>query len=78
MNWQNYITTDAEILAGKPTVNGTRLSVDFILSLLEEGWTEDQLFENYPRLTHEALRAVFAYVREMVSDIGLGALGTPA
>jgi len=30
INWQEYIHSDAEILLGKPTVKGTRLSVEFL------------------------------------------------
>ncbi len=61
MNWQKYIHSDPDVLLGKPTVIGTRLAVDFILELLANGWTEEQLYESYPRLTPEALRAIFAY-----------------
>ncbi len=48
MKWQDYITSDPEILAGKPIVKGTRLSVKFILNLLAEGWSVEQILENYP------------------------------
>jgi len=58
MNWQEYIHSDSEILLGKPTVKGTRLSVEFLLGLFAAGWTQQQVFDNYPTLTSEALRAV--------------------
>lgn len=45
-------------------VKGTRLSADFILGLFSEGWTERQILENYPTLTHESLLAVFAFASE--------------
>lgn len=61
MNWRDRIHSDPEILSGKPVVKGTRLSVDFILSLFAAGWTEDQVLENYPILTREDLQAVFAF-----------------
>ncbi len=62
MNWQNYIHSDPKILVGKPTIKNTRLSVDFILGLFAEGWTEQQILENYPTLTPDALKALFAFV----------------
>ncbi len=64
MNWQNKIVSDKDVLLGKPTIKGTRLSVEFVIERLASGWTHDQLLENYPRLSREDLQAVFAYVLE--------------
>lgn len=61
MNWQPYIHSDPNILVGKPVVKGTRLAVDFILSLFAVGWTQEQVLESYPTLTPESLRAVLVY-----------------
>ena len=74
MNWQEYIASDKEILLGKPTIKGTRISVDFIISLLAQGWTEQKILENYPRLTEDSLKAVFAYLYDCIQD---GLLYTP-
>ena len=68
MNWREYIVADPAVLAGKPTIKGTRISVEFIIERLADGWTESQLLENYPRLTAQHLQAVFAYVRECIED----------
>ena len=68
MSWKKFIHTDPKILLGKPVVKGTRLAVDFILGLFAEGWTEQQILENYPTLTHESLRAVFAFSAECMRD----------
>ncbi len=35
MNWQNKIVSDKDILLGKPTIKGTRLSIEFILERLD-------------------------------------------
>jgi uncharacterized protein (DUF433 family) len=43
MDWQKYIHSDSPILLGKPTVKGTRLSVEFLLGLFAAGWTEQQM-----------------------------------
>ena len=48
MNWQDHIVSDADTLFGKPRIKGTRIGVDFVLELLESGWSEAQLLENYP------------------------------
>jgi uncharacterized protein (DUF433 family) len=68
MDWRTYIHSDPEILLGKPAIKGTRLAVDFILGLLAAGWTEQQVLENYPTLTPEALRAVFAFATDCMRD----------
>jgi uncharacterized protein (DUF433 family) len=68
VTWTDHITADPAIQGGKPVVKGTRLAVDFLLGLLAEGWTREQLRANYPQLTDEALRAVFAYAAEALHD----------
>ncbi len=68
MKWQEYITSDPKILAGKPIIKGTRLSVEFILNLLAEGWSIEEILENYPTLTLESLKAVFAFVAECMRE----------
>ena len=75
MNWQDYLVSDSEILLGKPTIKGTRISVEHILGLLAQGWNEKQILDNYPRLTKESLQAVFLYIQECLND---GLLFTPS
>lgn len=67
MEWQLYIHSDPSILVGKPVVKGTRLAVDFLMQLKANGWKEDDILANYPSLTPEALRAVFAYAAECIA-----------
>ncbi len=61
-NWKEHIVSDKDVLLGKPCVKGTRLSVEFLLKLLANEWSEEQILRNYPRLTKASLSAVFAYV----------------
>lgn len=68
MNWKDYITSDKQILLGKPAIRGTRISVEHIIGLLAQGWSESQILENYPRVTKEALQAVFSYIQECMQD----------
>lgn len=68
MEWREHIHSDLEILSGKPVLKGTRLSVDFLLELLANGWSEEQLFDSYPNLTRDSLRAVFAFAAESTRD----------
>jgi len=76
MDWQPYIHSEPGILLGKPVVKGTRLAVDFLLRLFAAGWTEQQVLDNYPTLTPEALRAVFAFAAECMREEALYVLPT--
>ena len=49
-------------------IKGTRLSVEFILSLFAEGWSREQLSSNYPEVSDAVLRAMFAYAVEAMHD----------
>ncbi|MCL4844496.1 MAG: DUF433 domain-containing protein [Bryobacteraceae bacterium] len=57
MPWTDRIVADPAILAGKPVVRGTRLSVELILELLAAGESEQSIIENYPGLTREDILA---------------------
>jgi len=62
------ITLDPKVLAGKPVVCGTRLSVEFIIGLLADGWKEADILANYPGVTHEDIIACLAYARDTLSS----------
>ena len=66
MNWQEYIVSDKQVLMGKPSIKGTRISVELILELLASGWTEKQILDSYPSVSEDSLRAVFAYLRACI------------
>jgi len=61
MGWRQRIELNPEVLAGKPVVKGTRLAVEFIVDLLAQGWTEDEILENYPTLKREDIKACLQY-----------------
>ena len=63
---QDRIILDPNVLTGKPVVKGTRLSVDFLLGLLAQGWPEAEILRNYPGLVREDLLACWAYAAEIV------------
>jgi uncharacterized protein (DUF433 family) len=61
------IALDPRVLVGKPVIRGTRLSVEFVIGLLADGWTEAEILANYPGITHEDVIACLAYARDMLS-----------
>jgi uncharacterized protein (DUF433 family) len=62
------IVLDPAVLAGKPVIRGTRLSVDFVISLMAEGWTAGDILHNYPGLTREDIAACLAYARDVLKS----------
>lgn len=68
MDWRERIVTNPDILVGKPSVKGTRLSVELILGWLAQGWTIEVLLENYPTLTREDVLAALAFAADMMHD----------
>jgi uncharacterized protein (DUF433 family) len=71
IDWREFVHSDPEILVGKPVVRGTRLSIEFILGLFAEGWSEKQVLDNYPILNKEKLQAVFAFATDCLREEAL-------
>jgi uncharacterized protein (DUF433 family) len=54
---QDHIVPDPAVLAGKPVIRGTRLSVEFIIGLMADGWSEADILANYPALSRADIAA---------------------
>ena len=67
-DWKTRITVNPEILAGKPIIKGTRISVEHILDLLANGWTIEAILENYPHLKRKDITAVLKYATEILKE----------
>jgi uncharacterized protein (DUF433 family) len=61
MSWADRIILNPEVLVGKPTIRGTRLSVEFILELLAAGKSESEILGSYPGLSRDEILACLAY-----------------
>ena len=61
MNAVSRIVLDPAILAGKPVIRGTRISVDLVLELLASGWQETMILKEYPGLGHDDILACIRY-----------------
>jgi uncharacterized protein (DUF433 family) len=68
MDWRDKIDLNPSVLAGKPVVRGSRLSVDFILGLMGQGWSEIDVLRNYPGITHEDIAACLQYASEILQS----------
>lgn len=61
MNWQERISIDPAVLTGKPVIKGTRIAVAFVIEVLAQGWSVQDILANYPGLTGDDIRACLAY-----------------
>ena len=55
------IILNPKVMAGKPVIKGTRLTVEYILNLLAHGATTEEILEEYQGLKPEDIRACFLY-----------------
>ncbi|MGH7094534.1 MAG: DUF433 domain-containing protein [Stellaceae bacterium] len=62
------IVLDLAVMAGKPVIRGTRLSVEFVIGLLADGWSEADIAKNYPGITHADVMACLAYARDALGS----------
>ena len=70
MDWRDRVVCNPEILVGKPTIKGTRISVELILGWLANGWTFEQVLESYPHITRDDIQAALAFAAERLHKGG--------
>lgn len=70
MNWEPCIEINPEVLVGKPVIKGTRLAVEFVVELLANGWSRDQIVGNYPDITNEDINVCLAYAADTIAPTG--------
>ena len=58
------IQSHPDIMAGKPVVRDTRITVEHILRKLGEGLTAEQLLADHPRLCLEDIHAAERFASE--------------
>jgi len=66
MEWRDRIVVDPGVLVGKPVLKGTRLAVEFVIDLLANGWTHDQIRDNYAGVTDDDIRACLEYAKDVL------------
>ncbi len=65
----NRITTDPQVMGGKPCIRGMRVTVGTLISLMASGHSNDQILKAYPYLQEEDLREALAYAAWRVEEI---------
>lgn len=62
------ITTDPDILGGKPIIRGRRLAVEHILGMLGAGDDFETILEGYPWLERADIQASLVYARRHIGN----------
>ena len=65
MNDRNWIVADKDHLGGKPRVRDTRISITFLLECLASGMSVNEIVDEYPTLTEDAIRGA---LRELAQE----------
>ncbi|MGK7904991.1 MAG: DUF433 domain-containing protein [Hormoscilla sp.] len=60
-NWGSRITTDPQIMSGRPCIRGMRITVSLVLSLVASEMTTSEILEAYPYLEAEDIKASLQY-----------------
>jgi uncharacterized protein (DUF433 family) len=71
------IVSDPDIMMGKPTIKGTRITVELILEELGEGLSVEDVLRAHPHLTKEQVLAVLRFAADYMrnEDIAFGRPG---
>ena len=72
------VTARPDVFGGKPIVRDMRISVEFILSLLSQGATQEEVLDDYPELEPEDIRACIAYAHTVIAGDTLAPVSVAA
>ena len=76
MSWQERISIDRGVLAGKPVIKGTRIAVELVIDLLGRGYSQEQIGEQYDHITPADIQACLAYAADVLRGERVYALPT--
>ena len=61
---KKYINIDKEILGGTPVIAGTRIPIERIYELIKQGYSVEDLQNNYSWVDKKKIQLVIAYLME--------------
>ncbi|HEY6170844.1 MAG TPA: DUF433 domain-containing protein [Candidatus Kapabacteria bacterium] len=68
LDYTQHITSNPNVMLGKPCIKGTRITVELILSKLGQGATTQLLIEDYPNLSPIQIQAAILYASDIVAN----------
>ncbi|GAB4037602.1 DUF433 domain-containing protein [Spirosoma gilvum] len=68
MNYRERIVSDYQLMLGKPTIKGTRITVELILRKLSEGATTQDILKMYPHLQEVDVMSALMYASDVLAN----------
>ena len=68
IHYQDHITSNRQVMLGKPVIKGTRITVELILQLLSEGATIEDLLTMYPHLERDNILGALNYAALVIAN----------
>ena len=67
-NLLSRITVNSKVMNGKPVIHGTRLTVQYILKLLADGWSFSDIKKEYEGISDQDISACIIYANEVLDN----------
>ena len=65
-NFMKRIVVNPKVIVGKPVIRGTRVAVYEIVARVAQGWTFQEILEDFPRITEDDIKAALMYAEKLV------------
>jgi uncharacterized protein (DUF433 family) len=66
MDYRERVAVDSGVMLGKPTIKGTRITVELLLRKLADGESIQNLLDAYPHLQREDVLAALSYGADVI------------
>lgn len=67
-HYQEHITSNRQVMLGKPVIKGTRITVELILRKMSEGAKIEDILLMYPHITADGILACLMYASEVIAN----------
>jgi uncharacterized protein (DUF433 family) len=68
VDYKEHIQSNPQIMLGKPTIKGTRITVELLLWKIAGGYTFEEILEMYPHLKLDDILASIAYAAAIIES----------
>jgi len=69
VDWRDRIGADPAIMVGKPVIKGARITVEFIIQALGNGWSFTDILKEYPHIVEDDIRACLQYAHDLIKNL---------